>query len=229
MIRSFILGLSLIFFAMSVFITFKAIVSPDYYNDYQYHEPEITFFPPPMSGQAPPIAPPDSTQTFIAESETDKAFTDDLLAMPAQQIEDRPTTAEHAPTGTQSTASHNLPKTLAVFDGKTFRSGQDIVQGIEYPIIENLIKEISLSPGNRILIEGHTDNTPTGRSSGNFELSLQRAKSIANILISHGIPSSRISVHGFGDTRPIDTNNTEEGRIRNRRVEVILTSKEGDN
>jgi outer membrane protein OmpA-like peptidoglycan-associated protein len=60
-------------------------------------------------------------------------------------------------------------------------------------------------------------------------LSLRREKTIANILVSHGIPLERISVMGYGDTRPISTNNTEAGRAKNRRVEVKLMPKEGEN
>ena len=80
-----------------------------------------------------------------------------------------------------------------------------------------------------ILIEGHTDNIPTGKvGSDNLELSSRRAKAIANILILHGIPPQRISIKGYGDTRPIESNSTEEGRAKNRRVEVKLIPKEGN-
>ncbi len=62
-----------------------------------------------------------------------------------------------------------------------------------------------------------------------MDLSVRRAKAIADLLIDRGIPRERITVVGYGDTRPIDTNNTEEGRSKNRRVEVKLMLKEGEN
>jgi outer membrane protein OmpA-like peptidoglycan-associated protein len=62
-----------------------------------------------------------------------------------------------------------------------------------------------------------------------MDLSLRRARAIEKILVSHGIPSNRISVIGYGDARPIASNHTEEGRAKNRRVEVKLMPKEGKN
>lgn len=229
MIRSFILGLSLVFFAMSAFITFKAVVTPDEYSgDYPLSESLITFIPPPLSDTYTPHPASDGEQTFITELAGDKTYLEELSST-AVQNETQSETIESVPESVQPIISHELPKTLAVFDGKTFRSGQDIIQNIEPSVIEKMIREISLSPDSRISIEGHTDNTPSWRAGGNMDLSLQRAKSIANILISRGIPPDRISIQGFGDMRPIDTNETEDGRLRNRRVEVILTSKEGGN
>lgn len=229
MIRSFILGLSLVFFAMSAFITFKAVEAPDEYSgDYPLSEPSITFLPPQLSESPASVPSSMDEQDFIPELANDKVSLEDLPRTPVQN-ETQYTAIESTPESVESIINYNLPKTLAVFDGKTFRSGQDIIQNIEPSVIEKIIQEISSSPDSRISIEGHTDNTPILRAGGNMDLSLQRAKSIANILISRGIPADRISIQGFGDMRPIDTNKTEEGRLRNRRVEVILTSKEGGN
>ena len=225
MIRSFILGLSLVFFVMSAFVTFKAVVSPvEYSGDYPLSESPITFIPPPISDTSTLHSSGDGEQTFITELAGDKTYLEDLPSASVQN-ETQHAAIEAAPESAQPIISHELPKTLAVFDGKTFRSGQDIIQNIEPSVIEKMIQEMSSSPDSRISIEGHTDNAPTLRTGGNMDLSLQRAKSIANILISRGIPADRISIQGFGDTRPIDTNKTEEGRLRNRRVEVMLTSK----
>jgi flagellar motor protein MotB len=87
------------------------------------------------------------------------------------------------------------------------------------------------SPDNRVVIEGHTDNIPIRRSPGkryldNMELSFLRAKAVASILVKNGISPERISVVGYGDSRPIDSNETVSGRINNRRVEVKLTPED---
>lgn len=84
-----------------------------------------------------------------------------------------------------------------------------------------------------ILVAGHTDNTPinTPLIPNNWVLSALRASSVANYLIkpdnmATGISPYRLSITGFADTRPIDTNETEEGRTRNRRVEIVVLPKD---
>ena len=73
-----------------------------------------------------------------------------------------------------------------------------------------------------IQINGHTDNV--GTDEYNQKLSVNRAKSVYNYLVSNGVPEKRISSKGFGSTMPIDDNETDSGRARNRRVEIeILT------
>ncbi len=93
--------------------------------------------------------------------------------------------------------------------------------------VKELVPDILASPDHRVIIEGHTDNMPIMQSTGkryrdNMELSFLRAKAVARILEKNGISLERISVIGYGDTRPIASNETHEGRIKNRRVEVKL-------
>jgi len=70
----------------------------------------------------------------------------------------------------------------------------------------------------RLEISGHTDNT--GTTEGNLVLSRQRAQSVANFLVGAGVVREQIVTQGFGDSRPLSTNATEEGRFRNRRIEI---------
>jgi outer membrane protein OmpA-like peptidoglycan-associated protein len=72
----------------------------------------------------------------------------------------------------------------------------------------------------RIRIVGHTDNT--GSINFNNNLYLNRANSVRDALIEKGIGSERIIVEGKGSAEPVDTNDTEEGRSRNRRVEFEI-------
>ena len=67
-------------------------------------------------------------------------------------------------------------------------------------------------------LQGHTDDR--GSEDWNLTLSQQRADAVRNYLVSIGIPADRLIARGFGMTRPIDTNETEEGRANNRRTEV---------
>jgi len=71
-----------------------------------------------------------------------------------------------------------------------------------------------------VRIAGHTDSR--GSDEYNQRLSEARAKSVYEYLISQGISADRLSYIGYGESRPIDTNDTEEGRQNNRRVELEI-------
>lgn len=83
---------------------------------------------------------------------------------------------------------------------------------------------------HQVQIEGHTDNLPIGSSvfPSNWELSSARASSVTRLFVENGVAPQRIVVIGYADNRPVDTNDTPEGRARNRRVTVmILAENEG--
>ena len=88
-------------------------------------------------------------------------------------------------------------------------SKQDLNQ-----LAQNLIQNIQ--------VFGYTDNT--GSQQLNERLSLQRAESVANYLMSDGVKSNRVSVKGFGWNDPVASNATPEGRAQNRRVEIYITA-----
>lgn len=93
------------------------------------------------------------------------------------------------------------------------------------PAMEELYFLLIDNPDLRIKIIGHTDNV--GSESSNQKLSEGRAKSVRNNIISRGIDPSRIEFEGRGESEPIDTNDTEEGRSKNRRVEFEILSSGG--
>lgn len=115
--------------------------------------------------------------------------------------------------------------------GKKFTETKIVTHGITFDIDKSDIKPQSMgtlnmivgvlknNPGLKFEIDGHTDNT--GDAAHNLTLSQQRADAVKAQLIKMGIDGSRLSTKGFGDTKPIDTNNTPEGRANNRRVEFI--------
>lgn len=74
----------------------------------------------------------------------------------------------------------------------------------------------------RARVEGHTDST--GSSEHNQSLSLMRAQSVATVMIANGFAPANLAVRGWGETRPIADNGTEEGRAENRRVVIIVTA-----
>lgn len=83
---------------------------------------------------------------------------------------------------------------------------------------------------NPLLIEGHTDNVPIrSRYADNWELSSARALSVLRFLSTQsGIVSSRLSAAGYGDQHPIASNDTAQGRARNRRVEIVVVAMEDE-
>jgi len=107
----------------------------------------------------------------------------------------------------------------------SFRSGSaDLQQGF-MQVLGQVGKTIAQSPG-RIFIEGHTDNVPVvfnERFRSNWDLSAARSGAVADYMAaSAGVPANRMSVSGFADTRPLDSNDSATGRGRNRRIEVIV-------
>ncbi|GAB4293258.1 MAG: OmpA family protein [Roseovarius sp.] len=75
-------------------------------------------------------------------------------------------------------------------------------------------------PDSRVQVLGHTDNT--GSAAHNQRLSERRAQSVADILIAGGVSAARIETIGRGEDQPVASNLTEEGRARNRRVEIVI-------
>jgi outer membrane protein OmpA-like peptidoglycan-associated protein len=86
-------------------------------------------------------------------------------------------------------------------------------------VLDEIGKLLKQNPDLRISIEGHTDNT--GDAAHNRELSTSRARSVLGALVGFGIDPARLQSKGFGPDRPIADNATEEGRARNRRVELV--------
>ena len=86
-----------------------------------------------------------------------------------------------------------------------------------------MLPRMNKNPTIAILISGHTDNI--GDKKDNLNLSKNRAESVLKYLVSKGINKTRTESEGYGDTKPIANNDTDEGRKTNRRVEVTITKK----
>lgn len=83
--------------------------------------------------------------------------------------------------------------------------------------------------GQQIVVEGFTDNEPIGpglkaRFPSNLELSSARADGVVRYLVSKGVPANIISAQGFGESRPVASNSTPQGRAKNRRVEIVIAA-----
>ena len=83
-----------------------------------------------------------------------------------------------------------------------------------------LARNLQDYPNSTVQVIGHTDNV--GSATYNEDLSLRRANAVANVLISRGVSTSRITTIGLGENQPVATNLTAEGRAQNRRVEIVI-------
>jgi outer membrane protein OmpA-like peptidoglycan-associated protein len=92
--------------------------------------------------------------------------------------------------------------------------------------LEEVIRLLKENPGISIQINGHTDSV--GNATDNLLLSENRAKSVVNYLKSKGIDGKRLFFKGYGDTQPISSNGTEEGRAKNRRTELKIIKANRD-
>ncbi|HUX97255.1 MAG TPA: OmpA family protein [Bacteroidales bacterium] len=100
-----------------------------------------------------------------------------------------------------------------------FDTGKSIIRDDSRPIIEQIAQMLKENPGLRLSVEGHTDNV--GNQLSNQALSEERSKSVVNALVDQGIEADRLSNSGYGQDKPIADNTTEEGRAKNRRVELV--------
>ncbi|MEO0231192.1 MAG: OmpA family protein, partial [candidate division WOR-3 bacterium] len=106
-----------------------------------------------------------------------------------------------------------------------FETGKAEIIPISYPIIDEIGNILLMNPELKIEIEGHTDNVPvsTPEFPSNLELSKARAEAVKRYIVNKfKIEPERIKTVGYGDTRPVASNETEEGRALNRRIEIKL-------
>lgn len=101
-----------------------------------------------------------------------------------------------------------------------FTTGKASIQPRSYPLLNEIAKKMLTAPKIKVRIEGHTDNQ--GTKTFNKLLSINRAKTVMLYLISRGVSKKRLSYKGFGMSKPLSDNKTEEHRAKNRRVEFII-------
>ena len=107
--------------------------------------------------------------------------------------------------------------------GVNFQTGSDrLVDGAE-DILRNIADTLNKYPELEIEVAGHTDSVGLGEA--NYGLSERRAVTVRDVLIRFGVEEFRIRATGYGESQPIDDNNTAEGRARNRRVELRITNQ----
>mgnify|MGYP000367849743 FL=1 len=115
--------------------------------------------------------------------------------------------------------------TIEINDSILFPAGQSKLQPASSSAM-GAIAQVLADTDFPITIEGHTDNVPiaTPQFPSNWELSAMRATTVLRLFNDSGVGAERLTAIGYGETRPIETNTTTEGRARNRRVSILIDS-----
>jgi outer membrane protein OmpA-like peptidoglycan-associated protein len=115
-----------------------------------------------------------------------------------------------------------LPKRF-VFDRLNFETATTTLTPDSVPTVANLAAVLKAYPAVAVALEGHTDNT--GDAAQNKQLSVDRANAVRDRLVQDGIAGDRISTAGFGQDKPIASNDTTEGKAKNRRTELVVLKR----
>ena len=114
-----------------------------------------------------------------------------------------------------------LPQRFVLSD-LTFRTDSAEIDPASARVLDDVAAAMIASPGGRIRVEGHTDNT--GVREANLQLSQARADATRAYLMTKGIGGDRIEAVGYGADRPIASNDSGAGRADNRRTEIVVVS-----
>ena len=123
----------------------------------------------------------------------------------------------------------NLGVRVEIDASVLFAPGQAVLQEESSRVLES-VAQVLKNIDHAIQVEGHTDNIPivTEKFPSNWELSAVRASGVVRLLIGNGVDAARLTASGFGENRPLESNESEEGRRRNRRVTVMILSAAPD-
>ena len=118
--------------------------------------------------------------------------------------------------------------TISFTQAALFPSGEDEIAHDFYPTVQKIADAMN-KVRNQARAEGHTDSVPihNPRFRSNWELSAARSIALVELFTKFGIARDRLSVAGYADTDPIDNNDTEEGRKKNRRVDMVILNENG--
>ncbi len=157
----------------------------------------------------------------VIEKHSSTAWADELSASLTESFGSQ--------SNTEVTALSNNSVAIKVGNTGLFSAGSVNLSAGGRALLGEIGQELISRDNAQIRVIGHTDNVPTGsgsRFASNNELSLARATSALSYLSSVGVPAERLAASGVGDAYPIASNDSEEGRLANRRVEILLTPAE---
>ncbi|WP_374166322.1 OmpA family protein [Arcticibacter sp. MXS-1] len=108
--------------------------------------------------------------------------------------------------------------TAGVYPNIQFEFDSSVLRTSSYPTLDKVSSDLRANSSSSLTLEGHA--SAEGTEAYNMNLSRDRANSVKTYLVNSGVDANRITVKGYGESRPIASNSTEEGRVQNRRVEI---------
>jgi chemotaxis protein MotB len=116
---------------------------------------------------------------------------------------------------------------ISLISDHQFASGSADLSQEALPVLQQ-VSDFLTRLDNSIVVEGNTDNTAVDSTKweSNWQLSAARGLSVLTALEAYGVPEKRMSLAAYGDTRPVRSNDTPEGRAYNRRVDIVIVSKD---
>ncbi len=136
---------------------------------------------------------------------------------------------DNCPTLIGTASNHGCPEVKKevkelfkkALQGIQFETGKADIKPFSFPLLNQIANILILNPTYLIEVQGHTDNV--GGDDYNMNLSNERAASVRSYLVSKGISETKITSHGYGETKPVASNNNKAGKSMNRRVEFVVT------
>jgi chemotaxis protein MotB len=180
----------------------------------------VDIFPQPGRGIMPGVS--DVVPGADADSSKTSPLPADLEGL-QQTLSAKSGEGDEPPSGIQVIARRN-ELVLRLSDGLLFDSGNDALREPAVKVLQRIVAELKKRTVD-VRVEGHTDNRPirTARFRSNWDLSTSRATAVVALLAGEGLPAARLSAAGYGEFHPIGENATEEGRRKNRRVDLIVS------
>jgi outer membrane protein OmpA-like peptidoglycan-associated protein len=116
------------------------------------------------------------------------------------------------------------PDSLIVLGAEVlFETNKSTLKSEHFEMLNSIVRYLILHPDRHVKISGHTDNI--GTEGHNINLSRRRADVVAQYLVSQGVDKARVKTSGLGSAKPIAENTTNDGRKKNRRVELLIYSR----
>lgn len=112
-------------------------------------------------------------------------------------------------------------KSIEILEMVYFETNKAVIKPVSYGLLDDVAKTLNAYPDiKRVEVSGHTDNV--GKDESNLKLSQARSEAVMKYLVMKGVDPARLVARGYGETKPIDTNDTAEGRAKNRRVAFTI-------
>jgi peptidoglycan-binding protein ArfA len=171
-----------------------------------------------LTGTATSEAIATGVEDAVQAAWPDLAVVDDIAVITPGAAPQAPTSP--APTGECADLQQRISgllRTAIPFEA----NGTGLADG-SAALINALVRELRACPAVTVSIIGHTDNT--GTNAGNIALSTNQAQAVANAFIRQGVAADRITAEGVGSSDPVASNDTEQGREQNRRIEITVSA-----